>query len=866
MAVVMGELDRFFAAGDVAGARDFLERSLQQALESGEEAALLPLANELIGCYRETGAAEASFQMAARALALVEKQGYAGTLVEATTLLNGANAYRAGGRLEDSLACYRKAWPIYDRELLPGDMRRASYYNNLSLLYQEMGKYEQAREALLSALAIVVQNPQAKGEEASTYANLAATSMAMGLESEAAAYEEKALEGFERAGIEDGHYAAALSARGMRLYRIGEVGQAYGCFDKAQRIVRRIFGDTPFAQRLEENKQACLEAMGEQAGAFRESLEAERAREKSVGGSAGENLGRAGQIREESAGGSAGENLGKAGQIREESIGGSAGENLGKAGQIQEESAGGSVGASGADMTGAEAAKKSGREDAPALGLDLSRAYFFQVVQPMLDEEFPGWRQYLAVGLVGEGSDCFGLDDALSRDHDWGPDVCLWISREDYAQMGAALEEAYGRLPREFGGYARKDSPAGRRGVLVREDFWQYFLGAEDADCMDWEQVPDHMLAAASNGEVFVDESGAFSWVWNQLRKGYPQGLRLRKLAQACGAFAQEIQYNLPRLQERGDRLGSAMMLGAGMGNAMRCAYYIDGLYPPHSKAMWKGLEAKPRWAKLGEGLEALARAQEAASREDRVRESRRIGAEIALALWEEMAKEGLTGGISGWYMEDAAVELAFRARWVEKSSQELAEAIVRREFAIFDRVKNLGGRADCQDDWQTFSIMRKSQYLCWDRIMQEQYFWELDKADREGRNLVEEKYARMMESTAPEEYAGLRDRLPVVEEGIKPIIEAICSIQVGMMEEMLKKHPALQARARSLRSSQDGPWNTSYETYLRGELGTYSPLLVNLYGRMLARKAGRGENFAQEILEQSARLYGYADLAESLV
>ncbi len=39
---------------------------------------------------------------------------------------------------------------------------------------------------------------------------------------------------------------------------------------------------------------------------------------------------------------------------------------------------------------------------------------------------------------------------------------------------------------------------------------------------------------------------------------------------------------------------------------------------------------------------------------------------------------------------------------------EELIDAIVLHEWQQFDKVKNEGGRADCQDDWNTFSIMRK--------------------------------------------------------------------------------------------------------------------------------------------------------------
>ncbi|MBQ8212251.1 MAG: DUF4125 family protein, partial [Treponema sp.] len=44
----------------------------------------------------------------------------------------------------------------------------------------------------------------------------------------------------------------------------------------------------------------------------------------------------------------------------------------------------------------------------------------------------------------------------------------------------------------------------------------------------------------------------------------------------------------------------------------------------------------------------------------------------------------------------------------------DIIEKIVALEWKQFDRVKIEVGRADCQDDFQTFSIMRKSQYLAW--------------------------------------------------------------------------------------------------------------------------------------------------------
>ena len=58
-------------------------------------------------------------------------------------------------------------------------------------------------------------------------------------------------------------------------------------------------------------------------------------------------------------------------------------------------------------------------------GLELAKRYYEEVGRPMRDAEwFWAW---LREGLVGEGSECLGFDDAISQDHDFGAGFCLWF-------------------------------------------------------------------------------------------------------------------------------------------------------------------------------------------------------------------------------------------------------------------------------------------------------------------------------------------------------------------------------------------------------------------------------------------------------
>lgn len=88
-------------------------------------------------------------------------------------------------------------------------------------------------------------------------------------------------------------------------------------------------------------------------------------------------------------------------------------------------------------------------------GLQLARLYYEQVGRSGLMEQFPQLNGQLAVGRVGEGSECFGLDDALSRDHDYGPGFCLWMDEAIFLRWGAQLQRAYRALPDTYAGYRR---------------------------------------------------------------------------------------------------------------------------------------------------------------------------------------------------------------------------------------------------------------------------------------------------------------------------------------------------------------------------------------------------------------------------
>lgn len=187
-----------------------------------------------------------------------------------------------------------------------------------------------------------------------------------------------------------------------------------------------------------------------------------------------------------------------------------------------------------------------------------------------------------------------------------------------------------------------------------------------------------------------------------------------------------------------------------------------------------------------------------------------------------------------------------------------LVEKIVNLEWEAFDQVDNEGGRADCQDDFQTFSIMRKSQYQVWTEEMLHSFILDFENANKNGINLIAQKYGYMMESTAPKRFETIKNQLMPVSQEKRALIEQIVAIQVGFMEEFAAAYPLSAGNARSIHTKEDHLYNTSYETYLRGELMTYSDETLMLYGRFIVEKAQNHENQAKQIMNETAVFYGY--------
>ncbi len=194
----------------------------------------------------------------------------------------------------------------------------------------------------------------------------------------------------------------------------------------------------------------------------------------------------------------------------------------------------------------------------------------------------------------------------------------------------------------------------------------------------------------------------------------------------------------------------------------------------------------------------------------------------------------------------------------------ELIAGIVDKEWEMFQNVNNIGGRASCQDDHATFSLHRLSQAESWSVETLESYLNDLEAAEGEGRNLLSEKYARMMASTSPVEYQRIAHLLPPLDDGIQSLVEQIIQITLEWEEQLAEDYPHVVQRGRPIYSAQDTPYVTSFETYLKGELLTYSQKTLEQYHSHILRQKSEEISGSEMILEGVARRYGYASLQQA--
>jgi hypothetical protein len=230
-------------------------------------------------------------------------------------------------------------------------------------------------------------------------------------------------------------------------------------------------------------------------------------------------------------------------------------------------------------------------------GLSISRDYFEKTALPSFISAFPAEYARAAAGLVGNGSECFGYDDEVSRDHDWGADFFIWLSDDDRGSIPAVSDWKLRLLREHPPEYPRTQSEYGARvGVMTAGDFYRSLVGFQSGPqtLSDWRAVPEENLAMAVNGEVFIDNLGEFTRTREYLLKFYPEDLRLKRISYRCMSLAQTGQYNYERIAKRDDFVTMRSVLSRFSDSVIAMVFLLNRAYRPYYKWAFRAMRDLP--------------------------------------------------------------------------------------------------------------------------------------------------------------------------------------------------------------------------------------------------------------------------------
>jgi len=217
-------------------------------------------------------------------------------------------------------------------------------------------------------------------------------------------------------------------------------------------------------------------------------------------------------------------------------------------------------------------------------GLQLSKSLFDETGLPLLKRTCPEALDRLAAGLSG-GSQCHGHDDAVSRDHGWGPSFAVWLPVDSFGSHAPKIRAALAAgLPAEYAGFANVACTVMEFDQYVRE-----VVGVSEApgDPYEWLRIPEEALFEITHRPVFYDPSG-FASARFQSFATYPEDVWKKRL-EACLFWLWEWGVkHLKRAELRDDRLAAAWYWMHFAEHAARTAFLLERSYAPYHKWLFR--------------------------------------------------------------------------------------------------------------------------------------------------------------------------------------------------------------------------------------------------------------------------------------
>ncbi|KKC35855.1 hypothetical protein WH87_14875 [Devosia epidermidihirudinis] len=257
-------------------------------------------------------------------------------------------------------------------------------------------------------------------------------------------------------------------------------------------------------------------------------------------------------------------------------------------------------------------------------GIELSRRFYGEIVRPWLNAVAPELSH--AAALIGYGSELLGFDDETSRDHNWGPRVHIFVTRDAFGTYGHRLVRDFTAIaPTEFLGepigWRNRPHPAasgdGAVGAIehgleihTTEATLRRMLAIDgvNLNSLQWLGLPEQRLLAFTSGAVFHDDDKRLT----QLREAlayFPNDIWLYKIACQWRRIAEEQAF-VGRAGQVGDDLGSRVIAARLVRDIMRMSFLLERRYAPYSKWFGSAFSKLPLAASLSPLLEQALSAQ----------------------------------------------------------------------------------------------------------------------------------------------------------------------------------------------------------------------------------------------------------------
>jgi len=308
-------------------------------------------------------------------------------------------------------------------------------------------------------------------------------------------------------------------------------------------------------------------------------------------------------------------------------------------------------------------------------GLETAEQFYETAGKKMIHEKFPEYESRIAAGLSGQGSDCAGFDDAVSKDHDAGTGFCLWITPEDEETIGFPLMRSYTKLAKEYNAPSFTRNPsyiAGKYGVMTAGDFFMHQIGrcTLPKTWREWFVIPEHALFTATSGKVFRDDLGVFSDFRDALKNNCPDDVRYKKIAAHLALAAQSGQYNYPRCLKHGETGASLLALSEFANHILYILFELNDRYTPFYKWRFRASRSLPQYSDVSGHLEKIL-TDFSASPSQKKAAIEMTAAEITRILNEK----NLSSLPGEYYLEAQALQVMHKIRDPEISSLHLMES-----------------------------------------------------------------------------------------------------------------------------------------------------------------------------------------------